>query len=791
MKARRQNQTDSGDSEVAGPAPGKSTRTQHIQRRAAGDAGPDPQEAARHGTSGASERLPFMEVIQQSFGNHDVGGVEAHTDANAVEASTALGASAFASGNHVAFAGAPDLHTAAHEAAHVVQQRAGVHLKDGMGEVGDAYEQHADAVAARVVRGESAAELLDQMAPASAGTASHGPVQRFGTGEHRNLGDEGSAGLTTGYQWNTKAERESGKRAGKGEFRFVLTHGDLCCLSGDYFDPRDNDDKGKPIPDSLFRMATKSSPDVGKTVGTQDEVLYALKKHASEGGGDKRFSTVCTPEQPEGGEWSQIEFSQAVIDAVESRYLKLASRNDEHFQAPKGAGSGGPDSGNRASGGGSYRALHEDAILRAYRAKTDGKPVTDAMAHEAAAQHFLTDAFAAGHARTPRGSIRSHWSAKYPLFFSNLKKAIAHEAAIYINDNTTNTATILGSVQDIMGGILEKVEDKTKDLPPFGFDDVVSLVVHDIDNERGLWVTNDLNERWRTFGDGELDKGETKEKALKAVELGCKDIHSAHGLEQSLGDDAVLSEVKARTPAPATVQDKYGPEQVVPRLDPSMAGSNGKQNWEVDSFETLWTKPVRTDDPAETFETVIRASMTGGELHEKLGGMGAKFPESEEVYKKGVWLGTIHPQAAYMNGFFQPIVDDPYSGMRRIIHYNPARGQSFNNTDDAVMEDFERMDKADGAAGKPAHTSAAGLTLPQRISRTKELLAGWTADDEGDRIVEMFETASSADRLALYRAIEGHAWSGDFRHGWTTTDDDLWDDLTDGQLARLKRALNG
>lgn len=295
----------------------------------------------------------------------------------------------------------------------------------------------------------------------------------------------------------------------------------------------------------------------------------------------------------------------------------------------------------------------------------------------------------------------------------------------------------------------------------------------------------------QSYGDGDLEKGETKEKALKAVELGCKDIHSAHGLDQGLTDDAVLNEVKARTPAPATVADKYGPEQVVPRLDPSMASSNGKQNWEADSFETLWKKPVRTDDPAETFETVIRESMTGGELNHKLGGMAEKFPASEEVYKKGVWLGTIHPQAAYKNGFFQPIVDDPYAGMRRIIHYNPARGQSFNNTDDAVMEDFERMDAADAAAGKPANSSAAGLTLTQRISRTKELLDGWTGEDEGERIVEMFVSASKADRLALYKAIEGHAWNGDFRNGWTTIDDDLWDDLTSGQLARVKAALNG
>jgi hypothetical protein len=86
--------------------------------------------------------------------------VRAHTGAAAEAANAELGSTAYAKGTDVAFAGAPDLHTAAHEAAHVVQQRAGVHLKGGVGEAGDAYERHADAVADQVVAGRSAEGLL-------------------------------------------------------------------------------------------------------------------------------------------------------------------------------------------------------------------------------------------------------------------------------------------------------------------------------------------------------------------------------------------------------------------------------------------------------------------------------------------------------------------------------------------------------------------------------------------------------------------------------------------------------
>ena len=65
----------------------------------------------------------------------------------AAKATQDMGALAYATGNHVAFGGSPSLHTAAHEAAHVVQQRSGVQLKGGVGEVGDSYERNADAVA--------------------------------------------------------------------------------------------------------------------------------------------------------------------------------------------------------------------------------------------------------------------------------------------------------------------------------------------------------------------------------------------------------------------------------------------------------------------------------------------------------------------------------------------------------------------------------------------------------------------------------------------------------------------
>jgi hypothetical protein len=121
-------------------------------------------QAAEAGVAGASAPLPHAGAIQAAFGRHDVSSVRTATGGTAQDACSSMGALAYATGDTVAFAAAPDLHTAAHEAAHVVQQRGGVSLKSGVGEVGDAYEQHADRVADLVVAGKSAEAELDRMA---------------------------------------------------------------------------------------------------------------------------------------------------------------------------------------------------------------------------------------------------------------------------------------------------------------------------------------------------------------------------------------------------------------------------------------------------------------------------------------------------------------------------------------------------------------------------------------------------------------------------------------------------
>ncbi len=116
--------------------------------------------------------LPFRSQIQKAFGKHDISNVKAFTDTAAVEGGKHMGAEAFTTGDKIAFARTPDLHLAAEEAAHVVQQRAGAKLPGGVGKPDDKYEDHALAVADAVVVGQNAEPILDTMAAPASGSAS-------------------------------------------------------------------------------------------------------------------------------------------------------------------------------------------------------------------------------------------------------------------------------------------------------------------------------------------------------------------------------------------------------------------------------------------------------------------------------------------------------------------------------------------------------------------------------------------------------------------------------------------
>jgi hypothetical protein len=138
-------------------------RTQSIQKRRAaspGHASPDEVHAAADaGIATPGGPLPHQAALEASF-EQDLSGVQAHVGGDAAASAEAMGADAYATGDHVVLPANPGLDVVAHEVAHVLQQRDGVQLHGGVGAAGDSYEQEADAAAAAAVAGTSAAAVM-------------------------------------------------------------------------------------------------------------------------------------------------------------------------------------------------------------------------------------------------------------------------------------------------------------------------------------------------------------------------------------------------------------------------------------------------------------------------------------------------------------------------------------------------------------------------------------------------------------------------------------------------------
>lgn len=93
-------------------------------------AGGGPLATAERGISGPTSPLPHRAALEAAFGV-GLGHVQAHVGPEASEAASALGARAYALGEHVAFREpAPRIETVAHEVVHVLQGRPGASRRE-------------------------------------------------------------------------------------------------------------------------------------------------------------------------------------------------------------------------------------------------------------------------------------------------------------------------------------------------------------------------------------------------------------------------------------------------------------------------------------------------------------------------------------------------------------------------------------------------------------------------------------------------------------------------------------
>ncbi len=189
-----------------------------------GAGSPAIHSAAQEGISGSGGQLPFFESIQESFGGFDISGIQSHTDSKANSATEDMGANAFATQGHVAFgAGSADKKTAAHEAAHHVHQTqgAGVQLSDGVGHIGDKWENNAERVADLAGANRPAENELASVVGPPTGLQSslgQGVVQRDGEEDEDAVVDTDDQVGQEEAEAEAEAEAEKPKQKKPGRF---------------------------------------------------------------------------------------------------------------------------------------------------------------------------------------------------------------------------------------------------------------------------------------------------------------------------------------------------------------------------------------------------------------------------------------------------------------------------------------------------------------------------------------------------------------------------------------------
>jgi hypothetical protein len=458
--------------------------------------------------------------------------------------------------------------------------------------------------------------------------------------EHRAIGDEATAGASVDLT------------GGLGDEPVLVRHGDVIALSGDFF-------LAAPTPDmpGLFQLAAVPGDD-GNTPGTRDEIFCALKVMAvDEGVPDPRFE--------EGGEYAHYRFTPEAARSdverrVRDRFLALAAANADHFVNPWDGEAHAPHEGSHfGSAREAYRYVHQLALDEACRLGRLGGELSGAMALEAAAQHYLTDAFASGHLRTPIAAIRRFWHERYPRFWVSLQHKIAGDTASALRELARPLRLLPSNV--LYDRTLDAVRIRTADYPAISLGDLLARVFHDWDNDHGLR----LEDGGILFGDGHLDEGVGRRLAVGAVRAGNDDIEVAFGLGASgsrLTGEPLYRTVREATGARGAA---YAAEALLPRPSPD----NPPLNWRARDVEELWSSPIAGTRGTTVGEAVAQVLEPDGEVARRLDCLGEGIVDALGVVALPVLQGWLAGKAcqAYHHGFIEGLARNPKASVLAVV----------------------------------------------------------------------------------------------------------------------------
>lgn len=546
-------------------------------------------------------------------------------------------------------------------------------------------------------------------------------IQRFGAAEHKRIGD-GPFG--SGDPQMVKLTED-----------YSITYGEMIAMAGDHFE-------------SIGQMR-QFAANSGTGADSREEIEYVRVVEINGKKGEKG------------------RFSDAAINSAKARYYKLAGGNDSHFLNPV-AGDTARAPSDKAddvhqelrlqwqgfipqvtsvtlpnNAGAGYRRNHVQALMEAYFAGLEGQGVDSALAAEAFGAHYLTDAFAGGHLRTPRTSISEHWNTRVPMFNFNLKGYISQRLAETLTsnfflaiqhapiDNFPDLPYGILTVEAIYGETVGKVTSILDSKGFIRFGDVVAGAIHDYDNQRGVIAEVD-GVPHQLFGDGHLSESATQEDLIRSVvNVSHNDVTRVYEMGKAQTNPlAVIA---------AVYQDGlFAAERMLPKVvpDSNLGPDDQSVKWDYDDVEGL----LGDSQFQEAFK--LFAKEKAGEFAE------AKEGLEEYAQQEALQLAVIDP------------LGDPsqcLGVLRDVINWTPDTGGGLfgHNQDDNALEYYEEA-KSKGQLDK--------LTLKQKKDIIGNLLDGATIGDEEDAIMDLLK-AKPADAKALINEF-----------GWERLHDDI-DDL--------------
>ena len=498
--------------------------------------------------------------------------------------------------------------------------------------------------------------------------------------EHRDVGDSASGGALVDL-------------AGEdGEERFCLGYGDVMAVSGDYFMPDGSGDAaradGDPLVDGTLFGLARIPGRQGTRPGTRDEIVCALRVMTV----DEAF---VDPRFERGGEFAGFRFGSRssagdVERRVRDRYLELAATNDDHFVAPGGITHERRPGSPRPFGSAvlAYRHFHQVALEEARRLGRRRGDLSPAMAREAAAQHFLTDAFTAGHLRTPVAQIRRFWRSRYPGFWDCLQRRVAAQTASTLRELSWALRRL--PARFVHDSTLAAVRGRTSRYPELSVGDFLARLFHDWDNVHGLAI----EAGGIVFGDGHVDQGVTRKLAVAAARAGIEDVEAAFELGRSgieLTGEPLYHAVRAVTRAPA---DIFRAETKIPRPSPT----NPPQNWRATTIETLWDSPIVGAGGTTVGEALSEMVDPDGYFIRQLDRLGQGLVDTHGLLAVPIVGDRLARtgRRAFHRGFVEPLAARPKQVILSVVQASAAGSETTT-----AAEDPARLATADVAVGAP------------------------------------------------------------------------------------------